>query len=108
MVKIISDSEFENEVLKHEGLVVVDFYADWCGPCKMIAPVLETLATQMLGKVKICKINVDENQEIPSKFGIRSIPTLIAFKNGSHIETKVGGMPKPQLEQWLTNLSGNS
>ena len=98
----ITDANFL-EVIK-EGITIVDFYADWCGPCKAIAPVLEKLSKEFEGKVKICKINVDENQVFASEFGIRSIPTLISFKEGKKAEIKVGGMPEAQLKAWINSL----
>ncbi len=97
----IDDSSFEAEVLKAPGLVLVDFWAEWCGPCRQIGPVLEELAGTMKGKVKIVKMNVDQSPNTPGQFGIRSIPTLILFKNGQQIETKVGALPKQALQAWL-------
>ncbi|MBI1273504.1 MAG: thioredoxin TrxA [Alphaproteobacteria bacterium] len=97
----VSDNNFETDVLKAEGPVLVDFWAEWCGPCKMIGPVLEELAGEMGGRVKIVKMNVDENPVTPSKFGIRSIPTLLLFKGGQVASTKVGAVPKTQLQQWI-------
>ncbi len=99
--KQITDANFESEVLKSEGLVLVDFWAEWCGPCKMIGPVLEELAAVMQGKVKIVKVNVDESPIAPGTYGIRSIPTLILFRNGEIISTKVGALPKQALQSWL-------
>ncbi len=97
----VSDATFESDVLKSETPVLVDFWAEWCGPCKMIGPVLEDLAKDMEGKLKIAKVNIDENPMAPSKYGVRGIPTLILFKGGQIVDTKVGAMPKSQLEQWL-------
>src|SRR5437773_12012979 len=94
----VSDSSFEAEVLKAEGPVVVDFWAEWCGPCKMIAPALEEIATKLGSKVKIVKINIDENPKTPSQYGVRGIPTLMMFKGGKVADTKVGSAPKSQLQ----------
>ncbi len=89
----INDGNFDNEVLKSEGPVLVDFWAAWCGPCKMIGPVLEDLSDEYSGKVKIAKLDVDQNQNTASQFGVRSIPTLILFENGKQKETIVGADP---------------
>lgn len=97
----VSDSSFEADVLQADGLVLVDFWAEWCGPCKMIGPVLEELAGEMGDKVRIVKMNVDENPRVPSQYGIRSIPTLILFKNGQVVAQKVGALPKAQMAQWI-------
>ncbi|MCG9723678.1 thioredoxin TrxA [Shewanella sp. Isolate7] len=97
----VSDATFEAEVLKSELPVVLDFWAPWCGPCKMIAPILDQLAEEMGGKVKIAKMNVDDNQATPAQFGIRGIPTMIVFKDGKNVATKVGALAKPQLEAFI-------
>ncbi|MBL9029705.1 MAG: thioredoxin [Caedimonas sp.] len=101
----IDDASFEQEVLKSEQVVLVDFWAEWCGPCRMIAPVLEQVAASMQDKVKVVKMNVDENPSTPSQYGIRSIPTLILFKNGKAVSTKVGPLPKNKLEEWVNENS---
>jgi thioredoxin 1 len=98
----VSDATFESEVLKAAGPVVVDFWAEWCGPCKQIAPVLEELSGSLGSKVKIVKLNVDESPSIASKYGIQSIPTLMIFKNGQMTSRQVGSAPKQKLEQWIT------
>ena len=97
----VSDSNFETEVLKSAEPVVVDFWAEWCGPCRMIAPALEEIAGSMNGKVKIVKLNVDENPATAAKYGIMSIPTLMLFKNGELASRQVGAAPKQKLEQWI-------
>lgn len=97
----VSDASFEQDVLTADVPVLVDFWAAWCGPCKMIAPILDDLAEQFEGKIKIAKMDVDANKETPAKFGIRGIPTLIIFKNGAAHATKVGVLSKPQLIEFI-------
>ena len=98
----VSDTDFEAEVLKAQGPVVVDFWAEWCGPCRMIAPALEEISKSLNGKVKIVKLNVDENPNTAAKFGIMSIPTLMLFKDGQLESRQVGAAPKAKLQQWIT------
>jgi thioredoxin 1 len=98
----VSDSTFESEVLKAAGPVVVDFWAEWCGPCRMIAPALEEIAGSLGPKVKIVKLNVDENPQTAAKYGIQSIPTLMIFKDGQLASRQIGAAPKQKLEQWIT------
>jgi len=99
--KQVTDATFETDVLKASGLVLLDFWAEWCGPCRQLGPVLEDIAAEMGGKVTIAKMNVDQNPETPGKFGVRSIPTLVLFKDGQPIDTKVGSLPKQALVAWL-------
>jgi thioredoxin 1 len=101
LIKHVSDASFETDVLKSQQPVLVDYWAEWCGPCKMIAPVLDEVATTYQGKLQIAKLNVDENRGIPGKFGIRGIPTLMLFKDGQLAATKVGAMTKAQLTAFL-------
>ena len=101
LIKHVSDSDFEAEVLQSAQPVLVDYWAEWCGPCKMIAPILDEVATGYEGKLQVAKMNVDENREIPAKFGIRGIPTLMLFKNGKLAATKVGAMSKSQLTAFI-------
>ncbi|MCU0412635.1 MAG: thioredoxin [Bacteroidetes bacterium] len=98
----VTDSNFEAEVLKSSTPVLVDFWAEWCGPCKMIAPVVEELAKELSGKLKVGKVDVDNNQQIAMKFGIRSIPTLLVFKGGKVVDQLVGAVPKKALIDKLT------
>ncbi|MAS82150.1 MAG: thiol reductase thioredoxin [Legionellales bacterium] len=97
----VTDSSFEDEVLKSELPVIIDFWAEWCGPCKMIAPILDQIADQYKGKLTVAKINIDDNQNTPATYGVRGIPTLILFKNGEAAATKVGAVSKSQLEAFI-------
>jgi thioredoxin 1 len=97
----VTDASFEEDVLKAEGAVLVDYWAEWCGPCKMIAPVLEEIAREYAGRLTVCKLNIDENSETPSKYGIRGIPTLMLFKGGNVEATKVGALSKSQLSAFI-------
>ena len=99
--KAITDASFQSDVLDSDTPVLVDFWAEWCGPCKMIGPSLEEIADELGEKVVIAKINIDENPDAPSKYGVRGIPTMILFKNGAIAETKVGAAPKSALKGWL-------
>lgn len=98
----LSDATFEQEVLKSTLPVLVDYWAEWCGPCKMIAPLLEEIAGEFAGKLKVAKLNIDDNKEVPPRYGIRGIPTLMLFKNGAVEATKVGALSKSQLTAFLS------
>lgn len=97
----LSDESFEVDVLQAEGPVLVDYWAEWCGPCKMIAPILEEIATEYDGRVTVAKLNIDDNSDTPSKYGIRGIPTLMLFKGGAVEATKVGALSKSQLTAFI-------
>ena len=97
----VTDSSFETDVLKSDGPVLVDFWAEWCGPCKMIAPALEEIGAEYQGRLKVAKVNIDSNPEAPTQYGVRSIPTLIVFKDGKPVAQQTGAMPKRQLKAWI-------
>ena len=101
LIKHVSDASFEADVLQPGSAVLVDYWAEWCGPCKMIAPILDEVAGTYQGKLQIAKMNVDENRDIPAKFGIRGIPTLMLFKDGQLAATKVGALSKAQLTAFI-------
>ena len=100
----VSDGTFEKDVLKADGPVLVDFWAEWCGPCKMVAPFLDDLATEMEGRLTVAKVNIDENPQTPQKYGIRGIPTMLLFKNGQVAATKIGALPKSKLYEWVESV----
>ena len=104
MSKAVTDASFDADVLKSSAPVVVDFWAEWCGPCRQIAPALEEISTELNGRVTIAKLNVDENPVAPSRYGVRGIPTLILFKGGQVAATKVGALPKNKLKEWIESM----
>jgi thioredoxin 1 len=102
----VTDATWATDVLGSAEPVVVDFWAEWCGPCRMIAPALEEIATELKGKVKVAKLNVDENPQVAAQFGIRSIPTLMVFKGGKQVALKTGAGPKSELQRWISASVG--
>ena len=101
MSKAVKDADFESEVLNADSPVLVDFWAEWCGPCKQLSPLVDELAKDLDGKVKVVKVNIEEAPEAPTKYGVRGVPTLMLFKGGEVFDTKIGGMPKSQLAEWV-------
>ncbi len=104
MSKQVSDDSFEADVIGASEPVLVDFWAEWCGPCKQIAPALDEIGEEMAGQLTIAKVNIDENPATPHKYGVRGIPTLILFKNGEVASTKVGALPKSKLKEWVESV----
>jgi len=102
--KPVTDDSFDSDVIKADGPVLVDFWAEWCGPCKMVAPALEELAKDKAGAVTVAKLNIDENPNTPQKYGIRGIPTLMLFKDGQVAATKIGALPKNKLYEWVDSV----
>jgi thioredoxin 1 len=101
MTSSITDAKFEQEVLKSDKLVVIDFWAEWCGPCRQLGPIIDEVSAELKDSVKIFKMNIDENRDTPSKYGVRSIPTLMIFKDGASFSTKVGAHPKSVIIDWI-------
>jgi len=99
----VSDDTFDKDVLKNDKSVLVDFYADWCGPCKMVAPILEEISDEMKDKLVIAKHNIDDNPNVPTRYGVRGIPTMLLFKDGKLVDTKVGAIPKKNIKEWLNS-----
>ena len=104
--KTVTDQSFQADVLSADKPVLVDFWAEWCGPCRMIAPALEEISGELGDKVTIAKLNIDENPDIPSRYGVRGIPTMLLFKGGQPIAQKVGAAPRSQIQQWLESNLG--
>jgi thioredoxin 1 len=104
MATEITDNNFEEEVLKSTTPVLVDFWAEWCGPCKMLSPVIDEISKEMAAKLKVVKINIDTSPNVPSKLGIRGIPTMILFKDGEQVATKVGALPKASITEWVNSI----
>ena len=100
----VDDANFDKDVLKASGAVLVDFWAEWCGPCKQIGPIVDEIADEMKGKLKVTKVNIDKNPETPTKYGVRGIPTLMIFKDGQLVSTKVGSLPKTKLVEWINSV----
>jgi thioredoxin 1 len=102
----VTDADFETEIQQHQGLAMVDFWAAWCGPCRMIAPMVEQISRDYEGRVKVAKLDVDANPEVSMRFQIRSIPTILFFKDGEHVDTVVGAVPKPHIERAIEKHLG--
>ena len=100
----VTDGSFDTAVLQADQPVLVDFWAEWCGPCKMIAPYLDELATEMAGRLTVAKVNIDENPQTPRKYGVRGIPTMLLFKGGQVAASKIGALPKSQLYEWVESV----
>jgi thioredoxin 1 len=104
MASNVTDKDFETEVLKADGPVMVDFWAEWCGPCKAMSPVVDEISGELGSKMKIVKVNIDDNPHAPTQYGVRGIPTFMVFKGGQVVDTRVGGMSKTQLSEWLQSV----
>jgi thioredoxin 1 len=102
----VTDADFASEIEKYEGLAMVDFWAVWCGPCQIVAPAVEQLASEYAGRLKVAKLDVDQSPQTPARFGVRSIPSILFFKNGQHVDTIVGAVPKAQLTQKIEKHLG--
>ncbi len=101
MAQAVTDKDFGAEVLQSDTPVLVDFWAEWCGPCRQLSPIVDEISRDMAGRLKVVKVNIDENPEAPTKYGVRGIPTLILFQNGKNVAQKVGALPKTALSRWL-------
>jgi thioredoxin 1 len=100
-IKLVTDQSFDSDVINSNIPVLIDFWAEWCGPCKSIAPIIEEISLEYTGRLLVCKINIDDNQVTPSKFSVRGIPTFLLFKNGAVVSQKVGAAPKSELTSWI-------
>ncbi len=103
MVKETTDNSFQADVINAKGVILVDFWAPWCGPCRQLSPIIDEVAKELAGKIEVFKCNVDDNPEVPSKYAVRGIPSLMIFKDGKIVDTKVGALPKFALQEWIKN-----
>ena len=106
LTKAVSDETFQQDVLEAKGAVLVDFWAECCGPCRMVAPILDEIAREYQGRLTVAKVNIDDNPETPSAYAVRGIPTMILFQDGKPVDTKVGAMPKGQMKDWIASRLG--
>lgn len=104
MANETTDTNFENDVLKAQGPILVDFWAEWCGPCKQLSPIIDDVSNELKGKLGVFKVNIDQNPDVPAKYNVRGIPTLVIFKDGAPIATKVGSLPKSSLVEWIETV----
>ena len=104
MAQETTDKSFESDVLKAEGHVLVDFWAEWCGPCRQLSPIIDDVSNELKGKLEVFKVNIDQNPDVPAKYNVRGIPTLVIFKGGAPVATKVGSLPKSSLVEWIETV----